>query len=234
MSGGTRSAVARAAAAAAAATAQAGDDDDCPDDHAQQIAALQQALLLLPGKANAHERNRLNKQLWALQQQQPVQHAHAQLQSTTTLSSQQMSSSLQQQQQQTALATEQLIAHWRVLRPDSVTLPTCARCGDASAAVCVFHPDAKAFAFGTGRFDYGYTSLWDTPHDGWMCCEGAHAATPGCQMEPTHTADPEWWRAYVHLAPPMPCDEDDEDVEEDSDDDPDADAATALDAMDIS
>lgn len=228
MSQGTRSAVARAAAETCSLQSTT--------THTEQIAALEQALLLLPGKANQSERNKLNKQLWALQQQQlpppqqPLRAAAAAL-PQAAISSAECSS------------RQQVVAdHWFVLRPDAPQgVPSCVRCGDATAATCDFHPDAKAFAFGSGRFDYCFTSLWDTPHDGWMCCNGAPAGAPGCCREPTHTTDPEWWRAYAHMAPALPqaddqgSDEDSDSADgEEDDEDPNGATAMALEAMDIS
>jgi hypothetical protein len=65
-----------------------------------------------------------------------------------------------------ATLQQMLLNHWQMLRPgvgpDEVAL--CVRCADGRAPTCRFHPDAKGFAFGSGRFDYDYTTLWDTPH----------------------------------------------------------------------
>mmetsp|Transcript_25413 Transcript_25413/g.60459 ORF Transcript_25413/g.60459 Transcript_25413/m.60459 type:complete len:137 (+) Transcript_25413:268-678(+) len=88
-----------------------------------------------------------------------------------------------------------------------------------TAATCRFHPDAKAFAFGSGRFDFGYTSLWDTPHDMWFCCGSSEAACVGCVEEAQHVPDPSWWMRYAHLAPPLiTSDADDEDNEDEDED----------------
>ena len=238
MSTGTRAAVARATNAIswpgdASQVAPGGVLTDAAGAaHAQQIAALEQALLLLPGKANQSERNRLNKTLWALQQQQQPQLQPASSR-TTRASSQHSTDQPPPVPMFTNAATAQLIEHWRALRPDgSPGVPSCVRCGDASAAVCVFHPDAKAWAFGSGRFDYAYTSLWDTPHDGWMCCANGTAAASGCVVEATHTADAGWWRAYAHLAPSMPGEHDDDSSEE-GEEGMDR-AAMAMEGMDIS
>ena len=228
MSSGTRAAVARAAIAAAdvASTSAAAPEDD----HAQasQISLIEAQLLLLTGKSNASERNRLNKQLWYLQQgQQP-----------------QPSSSTFAPSQIATAECQRVADHWQVLRPQAPRgVPSCVRCGDGTAAVCQFHPDAKAWAFGSGRFDYAYTSLWDTPHDGWMCCVDGNPAAAGCMCEATHTVDAEWWRAYTHLAPAMPADREEgmssssssSEGEEDADDADERERATvALEAMDIS
>jgi hypothetical protein len=98
-----------------------------------------------------------------------------------------------------------LLAHWRVLHPKAAnaSIKKCVRCGDGDAPTCNFHPDAKAFAFGTGRFQYGYDTNWDTPHDRWFCCGGAAAECSGCCEEPHHTTRETWWEAYVHLAPAL-------------------------------
>jgi len=65
-----------------------------------------------------------------------------------------------------SMLQKQLLCHWAMLRPG--VLPTdvlaCVRCANPSAPTCKFHTDAKAFAFGSGRFDFEYASLWDTPH----------------------------------------------------------------------
>ena len=69
-----------------------------------------------------------------------------------------------------------------------------------------------------------------------MCCGGASTCTKGCLCEATHTTDVEWWRAYVHLPPAMPgendCESDSWSEGEAEDDDDDA--LEALQAMDIS
>ena len=62
MSGGTRGAVAAAAAAAAAPVTH-------PDGTTNTITELEQRLLSLTGRANQSERNKLNRELWALLQQ---------------------------------------------------------------------------------------------------------------------------------------------------------------------
>jgi hypothetical protein len=220
MSGGTRAAVARAAAAEGS--------EGYVVFEADEIAAIEHRLLSLTGKANQSERNRLNKRLWILQQPQQQQRPQQQQAVPQGLPPAQVT------------AAERLSAHWRVLRPDALpVVPFCARCGDGSASACSFHPDAKAYAFGTGRFDYAYTSLWDTPHDGFMCCGGV-VGSVGCCVEQTHTADAEWWRVYAHLAPALPSAEQgssgsDEDSAESGteDSEPERDVAGALEAMDI-
>ena len=67
-----------------------------------------------------------------------------------------------------AMQQKQLLAHWQTLRPDvdQGSIAGCVRCAEPSAPTCRFHPDAKAFAFGSGRFDYDYNTFWDTPHGG--------------------------------------------------------------------
>mmetsp|Transcript_49838 Transcript_49838/g.80390 ORF Transcript_49838/g.80390 Transcript_49838/m.80390 type:complete len:139 (+) Transcript_49838:2-418(+) len=107
-----------------------------------------------------------------------------------------------------SMLQKQLLSHWAMLRPG--VLPTdvlaCVRCANPSAPTCKFHTDAKAFAFGSGRFDFEYASLWDTPHDMWFCCESRNAACEGCCEEPQHSTDLFWWRAHEHLAPPLASD----------------------------
>ena len=159
------------------------------DDNACRIAELQNRLLSLTGKANKTERNQLNRELWSLTQQQQQQPQMQQLQ-------------MQQMQQ----SPKQLIDHWRILHgqeADVQLMASCVRCGNGSAGLCRFHPDAKAFAFGTGRFDYAYTSAWDTPHDWWFCCGNPTATCEGCVEEPLHTVDPDWWRRYAGAAPAL-------------------------------
>ena len=113
---------------------------------------------------------------------------------------------------------------------NTALLGHCIRCGDGTAPSCRFHPDAKAFAFGTGRFDYGYTSAWDTPHDIWFCCGAGAPGAAGCCEESTHTVDVDWWQAYCHLAPSLEesaSSDDSEEAEEEDDDD----AASTVDAL---
>jgi hypothetical protein len=111
----------------------------------------------------------------------------------------------------------QLLTHWRTMRPsfDPSLLLLCFRCGNGTAPTCRFHPDAKAFAFGSGRFDYGYETLWDTPHDCFLCCGNECPSSEGCTEQSQHILDIDWWKAYDHLAPPL--DEESEENEEESD-----------------
>lgn len=162
---------------------------------ASMIAAeIEQRLLLLPGRANQSERNRLNRELRAL----------SELPSPLPLT----------QSLLTKQHLPQLIEHWKLLHgPDAGSIAGCVRCGTGSASRCRFHPDAKAFAFGTGRFDYAYCTLWDTPHDCWFCCGGSAADCEGCCEEEAHSTDSEWWRAYAHLAPELQSDGSDADGE---------------------
>ena len=102
----------------------------------------------------------------------------------------------------------------------------CVRCGEPDAPVCRFHPDAKAFAFGTGRFQYGYTSAWDTPHDRWFCCNASGPECPGCCEEPTHTDSATWWESFAHLAPPIESEPEESSSSEEHDDG--ANEATAM------
>jgi len=168
-------------------------------DEETRIAELEAKLLTLGGREHKAERSRVNRELWALQQPAAA------------------SQSSPAMQQGGATAPDELpplAAHWMVLHPSSEAGPAlCVRCGSGAAHTCRFHPDAKAFAFGTGRFDYGYTSLWDTPHDRWFCCGGATAESPGCCEEASHRTDPAWWQAYAHLSPPLDADADESDGE---------------------
>ena len=191
--------------------------DASTDNAAARIAELETAVQLLPGRANRMERNRINKELALLRgaclppTAAPIVHAALPAACAGSLA---------------------VAAHWEALRPNMpIGPPSCVRCGDGTSAICTFHPDAKAFAFGSGRFDYGYTSLWDTPHDGWMCCNGAGPECPGCMQEPTHSMDPEWWVPYAVLAPALPAGEDTASSEQgDSDQE---DASSSFDSMSI-
>ena len=114
---------------------------------------------------------------------------------------------------------QQLINHWQSLRADDLDLgrlALCARCGDGAAPSCRFHPDAKAYAFGSGRFDYGFTCLFDTPHDRWFCCGATEVRAAGCLEEATHTTDLDWWTAYENQSPPLPDEDGDGSGEEDA------------------
>ena len=211
----------RGAVAARAATAA---------DVSTRIAALESQLLLLTGKANRSERSKLNRELWLLQQQQ-----------STAVSVAPAASSI----------CVHVVNHWRVLHgaeADLTLLRRCIRCHDGNAATCRFHPDAKAFAFGTGRFEYGYTSAWDTPHDHFFCCGAATSSTCGCCEEPHHRIDADWWREYESRAQALDAeiggseqDEDGEEEEEEEEDEEDdsasagasSEAAEALAAMEI-
>ena len=96
-----------------------------------------------------------------------------------------------------------LAEHWCILHGTEALrlMAHCVRCGDGTAASCRFHPDAKAFGFGTGRFEYAYSSAWDTPHDVWFCCGSPNPRCPGCCEEPANSTDPDWWRANAAAAP---------------------------------
>ena len=227
MSSGTRSLVAAAQCA----------------DPAGRIAECEAALLKLSGRANQSEQNRINRELWALHQQHGSHSRGSKLQSTGNAHS----TTQQATDAHVNMRAQQILSHWRVLRPDDLnphTLSLCVRCGDGTAATCRFHPDAKAYAFGCGRFDYGYTSLWDTPHDRWFCCGRADATAEGCVEECCHTTDSEWWWALSHLSPALPeddgCASDSEGEEGDSasmDDEEvasDQDPVAAMAAMEIS
>ena len=189
------------------------------DEMACKIAQLQSRLLELSGKANRSERNQLNRELWSLTQQQQQQQ---QQQGGQGGQPPQQPKSLQSTPQQ-----KRLIDHWRILHGEEAELQLmalCVRCGQGNAGLCRFHPDAKAFAFGTGRFEYAYTSAWDTPHDWWFCCGGNPTARcEGCIEEPSHTTDPNWWVGYAAAAPALDNgaeeeDEEDEDLEEEEGD----------------
>ena len=108
------------------------------------------------------------------------------------------------------------------------------RCGGTvGVGACQFHPDAKAFGFGTGRFDFAFTNLWDTPHERWFCCMAGAASAPGCCTLDEHSTDPSWWVAFAHLAPAL--DDDDDDDESEEDDGEESDSVAALVAqMDVS
>ena len=80
---------------------------------------------------------------------------------------------------------QQLLAHWQMLKPAAspADVAGCARCAEPSAPSCRFHPDARAFAFGSGRFDFAFSNLWDTPHDHFFCCNSSSSSAPGCLEE---------------------------------------------------
>lgn len=210
MANGTRSAVALHQALSESSTADIG----------QRVVELQRRLLELTGKANRSERNQLNRELWALSQQQQ-QRQHEQLglhgqQSPAPNPGTPSVSSVQPSELQN------LAEHWKILHGDADPhlISLCVRCGDGSAATCRFHPDAKAFAFGTGRFDYAYKSAWDTPHDYWFCCGGASPTCLGCCAEAVHTTNPDWWQEYAASAPDLECasDEEEEELDDDEED----------------
>jgi hypothetical protein len=176
---------------------------------AARATELEQQLLLLSGKANRSERNRINRELWALRE--GTASPASPVPSCSVLSSDASSDSPYY------TANQQLTAHWRAIHEHTNPhlMGLCVRCGDGSNPTCCrFHPDAKAFAFGTGRFDYGYSNAWDTPHDRWFCCGAVAAQSAGCCEEPMHTIDPNWWQAYVVHAPPLEDSEDDGDEED--------------------
>lgn len=214
MSAGTRSVVAAVSTCA---------------DPTARISDIEARLLQLSGRANQSERNRLNRELWALQQ-------HLAPPPPIRPDSVQVSSAVQD----LPLATRQLYSHWQVLRPliDPAALALCVRCGDGAAPRCRFHPDAKGFGFGSGRFDYGWSNLWDTPHDAWFCCGSSAAECVGCVEELEHTVDPEWWREYAHLGDESGEESDDSDdvMDESSVDESSVDIAVSapLAAMEIS
>ena len=184
-----------------------------------QIATLEARLQELPGQQHKAERSKLNKEVRALQEHLllPAPPVGARPASAAT------------GDWVPPTPAQQLAAHWQLLHPagDASAFARCVRCGMGSAPTCRFHPDAKAFGFGTGRFDFGYTTLWDTPHEQWFCCGGVSADCIGCCQELTHTTDPKWWRAYEHLSPPLQEHSDDESM------DSDPDGVEAMAAMDI-
>ena len=186
-----------------------------------RIAELEARLLQLGGREHKAERSKVNRELWALQQPLAVPSA--------------ISPGVVQPAGSDGTVTpmQQLVAHWKLLHPASdVGTALCVRCGAGDAPSCRFHPDARAFAFGTGRFDYGYTSLWDTPHDRWLCCGGIAPECAGCCEEQNHSTDPDWWRAYDHLSPALASDRDSS-GDSSSDSERSSDAAEAMSAMDI-
>ena len=192
MAGGTRAAV-----ALREAVSRTAEDE--------RIGELQRRLLELTGKAHRTERNQINRELWNLTQQQQQTEGAPLLCASTQMPASSFTAGQQQQQQ--------LIEHWCILHGTEalqLRMAHCVRCGDGTAASCRFHPDAKAFAFGTGRFDYGYSSAWDTPHDVWFCCGSASPGCPGCCEEPAHSTDSEWWRPYAAAAPALVVATDDE------------------------
>ena len=206
----TRRAVhARLAASASATTAR--------------VAQIESELLHLGGKANRSERQRLNRELWALNNPAPTSSSAAAERDSV------------QEVCIVTTASQRVMAHWDVLHPEADTrlLSLCIRCGQGSAPTCRFHPDAKAFAFGTGRFEYGYTSAWDTPHEMWFCCGAGSAAAAGCCEESRHTVDPEWWTAYAGHAPALDETAEEASDEDDDDDDDDDGAMEGLAAMEI-
>jgi hypothetical protein len=112
-----------------------------------------------------------------------------------------------------AMLHQQLLAHWKTLRPTAgpEDVAACVRCAAPSEPTCRFHPDAKAsnarrtradvlceclshtrlhgqaFAFGSGRFDFAFSSLWDTPH-GVTILARLHAA---CANDHSHAQTPQ-------------------------------------------
>ena len=210
-------------------------DSSCTESSASsaelRVAERRTQLVQLSGKANSSERNRINCDLQQLE-------GGAQRQQQQELPQMRMTRSETMRQQQ-------LAAHWIVIHGEraasSELIALCVRCGDGAATTCRFHPDAKAFAFGTGRFDYAYTSAWDTPHDYWFCCSKPHSTQIGCCEEPYHTVDPNWWKKYLQQAPPLEpddlsaCDEGEESSEESQSGDADSDdcVTTHFAAMEI-
>ena len=139
-----------------------------------RVAELEARLLQLGGREHKAERSKVNRELWVLQQ--PAAPTHAPVAQPAC-------------GDDTVTPMQQLVAHWQVLHPASEAGTTlCVRCGAGDAPSCRFHPDARAFAFGTGRFGYGYTNLWDTPHDRWFCCGGTAPECAGCceEQKPQH------------------------------------------------
>ena len=191
-----------------------------------RIAELEARLLQLGGREHKAERSKVNRELWALQNQTPAAPLAVPPAISPGLAQPAGSGD-------TITPMQQLVAHWKLLHPASeVGTALCVRCGAGDAPSCRFHPDARAFAFGTGRFDYGYTSLWDTPHDRWFCCGGIAPECAGCCEEQNHSTDPDWWRAYDHLSPALASDRDSS-GDSSSDSERSSDAAEAMSAMDI-
>ena len=191
-----------------------------------RIAELEARLLQLGGREHKAERSKVNRELWALQNQTPAAPLAVPPAISPGLAQPAGSGD-------TITPMQQLVAHWKLLHPASeVGMALCVRCGAGDAPSCRFHPDARAFAFGTGRFDYGYTSLWDTPHDRWFCCGGIAPECAGCCEEQNHSTDPDWWRAYDHLSPALASDRDSS-GDSSSDSERSSDAAEAMSAMDI-
>ena len=146
-----------------------------------RVAELEARLLQLGGREHKAERSKVNRELWVLQQ--PATPTHAPVAQPAC-------------GDDTVTPMQQLVAHWQVLHPASEAgTDLCVRCGAGDAPSCRFHPDARAFAFGTGRFGYGYTNLWDTPHDRWFCCGGTAPECAGCCEEQNHSmwSGPSWW-----------------------------------------
>lgn len=189
------------------------------DELEARVAALEERLLELPGQQHKAERSKLNKEVRALKERLLLPAPSLPAGPTPVSGDDWVPPT----------PAQQLVAHWQVCHPvgDAAAFAQCVRCGMGSAPTCRFHPDAKAFGFGTGRFDFGYTTLWDTPHEQWFCCGGVAADCIGCCQELLHTTDPNWWRAYEHLSPPLQEHSDDETM------DSDPDGAEAMAAMDI-
>lgn len=186
-----------------------------------EIAWRQQALLQLAGKANRSERNRINRELWTLQQGAASGQPPASLPSAAPVAGTAHPAPHVMTRAAT-LRMEQLRAHWSLLHgeEDEGRFALCVRCGNGAAPRCRFHPDAKAFAFGTGRFDFGYTTAWDTPHDIWFCCGSTSPQCIGCCEEESHTTREDWWQPYAELGPSL--DESSTSSEEEDDDEEDA------------
>jgi hypothetical protein len=193
------------------AHAAGGGVDAASADAIQRIAALRAELLLLSGKAHKSERNRINRELWSLEEGSEVQALLNAPQMTTRSGAARIYDS-----------RERLLAHWTLLHCEHAgsqgLIGLCIRCGKGDGPSCRFHPDAKAFAFGTGRFDYGFTSAWDTPHDRWFCCGKIGASDIGCCEEALHTLDEQWWRPYAEHAPSLEAESSSGDDDEDTQD----------------
>ena len=187
-----------------------------------RITELELRVQQLAGKSNRSERNRLNKELFALHAARDgmqLPSAERSDHETRTVSSNGGAVAEVDTESACEMHMWQRIAeHWQICNPHAPPslMSHCVRCGDGTGPTCKFHPDAKAFALGTGRFDYGFTSAYDTPHDFWFCCGGAAPGCVGCCEEPTHTIDPEWWRTYAEDAPQLDG-SDDTDDSDDSD-----------------
>ena len=162
-----------------------------------RVTELEAQLLQLAGREHKAERSKVNRELWVLQQ--PTQPAPLmQPARTTTTGGDDLVAPFTPMQQP--------MTHWQLLHPTSEAgSALCVRCGEGGAPTCRFRPDARAFAFGTGRFGYGYTSLWDTPHDRWFCCGGIGPECAGCCEEQKRRMSkgvvkgpPSWWWHYAH------------------------------------